>query len=267
VLDNESANIYAQTTPTSYASDPPNRSIEARNLYAKWSIAAEGRLLSVLHREEVLSLFSNPRHRDISVMPAGEHLLRSVSAEVESKRALLDSMSKELRETQTRLAKSPGLPTVVDTNFMVHCLRPDQIRWRSLSDDDLRLVIPLRVIEELDAMKTDNKERLRKSSREILSWMESLFKGGTGPVTIRNDDDTTIEILLSERPRYRPSDPDEEVLDVCHEFQRFVGNSLLVTADSGMRLRAGAELIDVLLMPQKYIKKMKDEIHVVGDFT
>jgi rRNA-processing protein FCF1 len=257
-LDNEAANIHAHTAATSFAADPPNRSIEARNLYAKWSIAAEGRLLSVLHRDEVLSLFSNPRHRDISVMPAGEHLLRSVSAEVESKRTLFDSMSKDLRETQTRLAKTPGLPSIVDTNFMVHCLRPDQIKWTSLSDEDLRLVIPLRVIEELDAMKTDNKDRLRKNSREILSWFESEFKAGTGPMKLRADENTTIEILLSERPRYRPSDPDEEVLDVCHEFQRFVGRSLLVTADYGMRLRARAELIDVLLLPKKYFKTTKN---------
>jgi hypothetical protein len=64
-LENEAANIHAYTAPTSYNADLPNRSIQARDLYAKWSIAAEGRLLSVLHRDEVLSFFSNPRHRDI----------------------------------------------------------------------------------------------------------------------------------------------------------------------------------------------------------
>jgi predicted ribonuclease YlaK len=168
-------------------------------------------------------------------------------------------MSRELREKRARLAGSPGLPSVVDTNFMVHCLRPDQIKWKSVGDDIMRLIIPLRVIEELDAMKTDNKERLRRNSREILSWLESLFIGNdTGPVKIRAEEGTTIEILLSERPRYRPSDPDEEVLDVCHDFRRFVGNSLLVTADYGMRLRARSESINVLLMPQKYFKKNSD---------
>src|SRR5665213_1156776 len=167
-------------------------------------------------------------------------------------------MSRELKETRTRLGASPGLPSVVDTNFMVHCVRPDQISWKSMRDEVLRLVIPLRVIEELDSMKTDNKERLRRSSREILSWMESQFKGGTGPVRIRDGEETTIEILLSERPRYRPSDPDEEVLDVCHDLNRFAGNSILVTADYGMRLRARAESIEVLQIPQKYFKKNSD---------
>jgi rRNA-processing protein FCF1 len=234
------------------------RSNEARDVYVKWSIEAEGRLIGTLGRDEVLSIFSNPRHRDISMMPAGAQLLRSVYAEVSSKRELFESMSRELKETRTRLGKSPGLPSVVDTNFMVHCVRPDQIIWKSMHDEVLRLVVPLRVIEELDAMKTDNKERLRRSSREILSWLESLFKGGTGPVRIRDGEETTIEILLSERPRYRPSDPDEEVLDVCHDLMRFAGNSILVTADYGMRLRAGAESIDVLQIPPKYFKKKPD---------
>lgn len=258
-LDSEAANIHAYTASASYDTDITVRSNDARNLYVRWSIEAEGRLLGTLQRDEVLSIFSNPRHRDISLMPAGEQLQRSVYAEVGSKRELFESMSRELKETRTRLARSPGLPSVVDTNFMVHCLRPDQIKWKSVVDDIVRLIIPLRVIEELDAMKTDNKERLRKNSREILSWLESLFTGSnTGPVKIRADEETTIEILLSGRPRYRPSDADEEVLDVCHDFQRFVGNSLLVTADYGMRLRARSESIDVLLMPQKYFKKNSD---------
>jgi rRNA-processing protein FCF1 len=258
-LDSEAANIHAYTASTSYDTDITVRSNVARDLYVRWSIEAESRLLGSFHRDEVISIFSNPRHRDISLMPAGEQLNRSVYAEVESKRTLFESTSRELKEMRSRLAKSPGLPSVVDTNFMVHCLRPDQIKWKSEVDDIARLVVPLRVIEELDAMKTDNKERLRKNSREILSWLESLFSGSdTGPVKIRADEETTIEILLSERPRYRPTGADEEVLDVCHDFQRFVGNSLLVTADYGMRLRARSESINVLLMPQKYFKKNSD---------
>ncbi len=259
-LDSESGNIHAYTAATSYDTDVVVRSNEARNVYIKWSIEAEGRLTGTLGRDEVMTIFSNPRHRDISLMPAGAQLLRSVNAEVESKRQLFESMSRELKETRTRLGRAPGLPSVADTNFMVHCVRPDQISWKSMHGEALRLVIPLRVIEELDAMKTDNKERLRRSSREILSWLESQFKGGTGPVRIRDGEETTLEILLSERPRYRPSDPDEEVLDVCHDLKRFVGNSILITADYGMKLRASAESIDTLQIPQKYFKKSSEAV-------
>lgn len=257
-LDSESGNIHAYTAATSYDTDMVVRSNEARDVYVKWSIEAEGRLIGTFGRDEVMAIFSNPRHRDISLMPAGAQLLRSVYAEVDLKRQLFESMSKELNETRTRLARSPGLPSVVDTNFMVHCVRPDQISWKSMHEVPLRLIIPLRVIEELDAMKTDNKERLRRSSREILGWLETRFMGGTGPVKIRDGEETTLEILLSERPRYRPSDPDEEVLNVCHDLKRFTGNSILITADYGMKLRASAESIEALQILRKYFKKSTD---------
>jgi hypothetical protein len=81
-LDFEAGNIYVYTASTSYDTDVTVRSNDARDKYVKWSIEAEGRLLGSLHRDEVLSIFSNPRHRDISLMPVGAQLLRSVSAEV-----------------------------------------------------------------------------------------------------------------------------------------------------------------------------------------
>jgi hypothetical protein len=64
--------------------------------------------------------------------------------------------------------------------------------------------------------------------------------------------------FLANVPVIDPVTQMKRVLDVCHEFQRFVGRSLLVTADYGMRLRARAELIDVLLLPKKYFKTTKN---------
>jgi len=200
-LDYESGNIYVFTASTSYDTDVTVRSNDARDKYVKWSIEVEDRLNGSLHRDELLSVVSSPQYRDISLMPGGEQLLRPVSAEVASKLDLFQLMSRELKERRARLARSPGTSSVVDTNFMIHCLRPDQIKWKTIIKNDVRLVVPIRVVEEFDAMKSDNKVRLRKSSREILSWLESLFnQSSTGPTKIRSDEETTIEVLLTERP-------------------------------------------------------------------
>jgi len=108
-------------------------------------------------------------------------------------------------------------------------------------------------IEELDAKKYDPKDRLRQVARGLLPWLESLFPdSGCGPVPLNGPDDTTIEILLADRPRYRPSDADEEVLDVYHEVRLLAGRAKLVTADTGMRLRARAQEVDVYAMPPEY---------------
>jgi rRNA-processing protein FCF1 len=262
VLEEEAVNINAAvTTPAFLGGDPSNQSIAARNAYIKWSIDVEYRLLQAIDRVQIIEMFSNPRHRDISLMPPGEHLVRQVNAEIDSKRQELLTLAQQLVDARNSLSLSSGLPVIVDTNLFVHCLRFDQIKWRPIVEDNARIVVPLRVIEELDAMKTDNKDRLRRASREALSWLESLLTtNGTGPVKLREKDDTTIEILLSDRPRYRPADPDEEVLDVCHEFKLFVGRATLVTADTGMRLRARAEGVGVKMMPDEYLKPLPKEL-------
>ena len=117
-------------------------------------------------------------------------------------------------------------------------------------------MLPLRVIEEVDSKKYEPKERLRDVARGILPWIEQLFSdSGCGPVPLRGPDDTTIEILLADRPRYRPSDADEEILDVYEEVRLLAGRAKLVTADTGMRLRARAAEIDVYAMPVDYRRR------------
>lgn len=261
VLEGEAVNIYAAvSTPAILGLVPVDQSIGVRNAYVKWSVDVELRLLQILDRRQISEIFSNPRHRDISLMPPGEHLLRQVNAEVDAKRQEFTALARELSETRDAMNRAPGLPVLVDTNLFVHCLRFDQIKWISVVGETARIIVPLRVIEELDAMKSDNKDRLRRASREALSWLESLFTSiGTGPVTLREQDGTTIEILLADRPRYRPIDPDEEVLDACHDIQLLAGRVVLVTADTGMRLRARAEAINATMMPGEYMKQLPEE--------
>jgi hypothetical protein len=83
-------------------------------------------------------------------------------------------------------------------------------------------------------------------------WIDSLFPtGDSGPVALK-DDDATIEVTLAERPRHRPSDADEEVLEVAHDVLRFAGSVKLLTADTGMRVRARSEGLDVLFVPSEW---------------
>jgi len=66
---------------------------------------------------------------------------------------------------------------------------------------------------------------------------------------------TTIEILLADRARYRPSDGEEEVFNVCHEVQLLAGRVNLVTAARGMRLRAQGEELQVHSLPAKCLRR------------
>jgi rRNA-processing protein FCF1 len=91
-------------------------------------------------------------------------------------------------------------------------------------------------------------------SNVLLPWIDERFpQGGTGPVRLR--DGATIELLLADRPRYRPDDADEEILDVCHDVGLFAGKVKLITGDTGMRLRAASERLDVLFLPESWRRK------------
>lgn len=132
--------------------------------------------------------------------------------------------------------------------MLLQCQRLDNVNWRAELKGAARVMVPLRVIEEIDAKKYGDTKRLRSVARELLPWVDSLFPSGDpGPVRLR--DDATIELVLAERPRFRPSDADEEVLDVAHDVLRYGGEVKVLTADTGMRVRARSEGLGVLFVP------------------
>jgi hypothetical protein len=240
----------------------PARTVEElRYSYVGWASSAERELLGVLARSDVSRIFENSRHRDIcsSASSVGGHLRVLISDEVTAKSAELREIASELKAARDGMRRAPGCPTIIDTNVLLECNRPDQVKWASIVEHEqhepVRLILPLRVIEEVDAKKYASTDRIQSAASKILRWLERLLSdSGCGPVPVGGPDDTTIEILLADRPRYRPSDADEEILDVCGEVQLLTGRAKLVTADLGMRLRARAESVDICVMPETYYR-------------
>jgi len=225
-----------------------NNPVDQRDDYVRWTTDAEVHLGSVLDRRDAQAFFESPRHRDICSMPPGNQLATLIYAEVD---ALTRDMQEALDYLQghlRRMRAAPGFPVVVDSNVLLQCQRLDNVNWRAELKGEARVMVPLRVIEEIDAKKYGDTKRLRSVARELLPWLDSLFPSGDpGPVRLR--DDATIELVLAERPRFRPSDADEEVLDVAHDVLRYAGEIKVLTADTGMRVRARSEGLGVLFVP------------------
>ena len=226
-----------------------NHPIDQHNDYVRWATDLEVHLGSVLLREDAQAFFDNPRHRDICSMLAGDQLTTLISTELEVKRRDLLEMVNYLRGQVARM-QGGGLPIVVDSNALLEYQRPDSVNWKALLGVEARLMIPLRVIEEINDKKHSNSERLRSAARRLVPWIAKQFPNGDrGPVRLR--DDATIELILAERPRYRPSDADEEILDVAHEVSQFAGRVKVMTGDLGMQLRATSEGLEVLVPPEE----------------
>jgi predicted ribonuclease YlaK len=58
---------------------------------------------------------------------------------------------------------------VLDTNSLLHYEPPESISWAKIAwHSPVRLVIPLRVLEEVDAKKYSTNRRLRDRARSVL---------------------------------------------------------------------------------------------------
>jgi rRNA-processing protein FCF1 len=228
---------------------------QVRDHYVLWATRTEQQLHSFLRREDAAAIFANPQHRDICSMPPGSQLVPLVNTEVKAKADTFRELADQLRATRDRMRRAPGVPVVPDSNIFLHCQRPDNIAWKPALDDNARLLLPLRVIEELDMKKYGESKRLAQAARDLLPWIEGHFpKGDEGAVDIRTT--ATLEVLLAERPRYRPDDADEEILDVAHEVRHMTGSRVvLLTNDTGMRMRGLSEGLEVLRPPPTWLRQ------------
>ena len=141
---------------------------------------------------------------------------------------------------------------MIDTNILLQYQEPTKVPWRDvLSAQSVRLIVPLRVVEELDAKKYSGSKRLAERARALLPRLEALVgrDGSPGPIA----DGVTVEVPVEPGQRWRPADADEEILAFCAELPQLVqAPATLVTADTAMRLRAGAQGTPVVMPPDKY---------------
>jgi predicted ribonuclease YlaK len=114
----------------------------------------------------------------------------------------------------------------------------------------VRLVIPLRVIEELDAKKHARRRDLADRARRVLRRLEEqLGDRMTGPVA----DNVTISVLLNDEDRNGAAGADTEILATCALLGTITKQGVtLITSDTAMRLRAQAQRIRVWRVPQEY---------------
>jgi hypothetical protein len=243
-------NAYGEAMPV--GSSHPE---DVRDAYVRWATSAERQLSSIMSRKDSLELIETPRHRDICSMSAASQMTVLISAEVEMKSRDLIGLAEDLRSAKRRMAGS-GFPIIPDTHIFLHYQRPDSVSWVDVVGEATRLIIPLRVLEELDAKKYDApRKQTRQAARDTLSWLERSFSGGgTGPVSVGSNTAATLEIYLADSPRWRPQDADEEILEVCHEVRLLAGRAKILTGDNGFRLRARAAGEEICDMPEIYLR-------------
>lgn len=241
----------------------PDALMRSRDEYLMWVELTEIKLSELTHDHTVVEQLHTPRYWEIRrVVPSDARPVPLIDGERRAQRDALEGMRGNLGMHVGRARSAPGHITVLDTHTLLHYQLPDSINWSEVVGyEQVRLVIPLRVVEELDAKKYTDSGKLRDRARGLLPKLDALI-GLMGAPSPLNFPTTTIEVpveFASGAPRIKPVDADEEILFTCRELWQLSGQEegvALITGDIAMRIRAEAlGGIRPVKLPDKYLRE------------
>lgn len=219
--------------------------------YLDWAQVTEGQLGNVTYDPEVLTLpYTSAYYAILQFSPESPRAVAFIDSEIARQIRILESLRDDLQRRVERARAAPGAITILDTNVLLHHQLPDSVAWPELvGQESVRLVIPLRVIEELDEKKYTASEKLRNRARERLPKLYALVGAGGVPKDLPNGHGT-IEVFIEPGPRMRSADADNEILETARDLALLSGSKVtVITGDTGMRLRAEAEGMTTVPMP------------------
>jgi PhoH-like ATPase len=133
---------------------------------------------------------------------------------------------------------------VLDTNVLLY--DPESI----IKFPNSQVVIPLTVIEELDAMKRLSNE-LGKNSRAVVRFLDGLKKTGKGNLNkgVKIDNNSLIRVLLEVKNEHRqvlsPSIADNRIIMTALSLKEEGGRVVFVSKDLAARIKAEALGLEV----------------------
>ena len=232
------------------------------NSYLNWAQTVESQARHLFADTDLADgLFADRYWHIAGLAPGSPYGTRIINQEIDHQDARLSEVIETLRQWQ-QLRRRPGDLLALDTNTFLQCRLYNEIPWRDLVDtDSVRLILTMPVLDEIEAKKQGVNERLKKRARKILARIDKAFGDDDhGFFHVEKDGKpmpgVTLEILRDE-PGYRriTSDMDAEFLDRCEFLQLAAGRPVtVVTADTGMKIRARARLGDLTLLtvPSSY---------------
>lgn len=227
-----------------------------QNSYLAWVGTTESQLRNIFIDPTNWEHLYGERHWQIyGLGEDSPRAIEMINKELNLQADWLDGLADYLKELVDRVRAAPGQITVLDTNVLLHFMPPDQVDWAQVVGvSQVRLVLPLRVVEELDEKKYTARDDLADRTRRLLSQLRAqLAPTAGGPTELRSN--VTIEVPVDDEQRRRTLDSDQEILDTCRELQSGGGSVVLVTDDAGMTLRAAAQATAVIAMPETYLRR------------
>jgi rRNA-processing protein FCF1 len=150
-----------------------------------------------------------------------------------------------------------GRLVVLDTSALMEGAFFTGYDWHgldsSLQAENVRLVVPSLVIEELDDLKRPYRpERQRAQARKVLTALWDLHRAKPAePAVLPSAADVTIEVLLDGGWHQRMPNNDGEIIDQAVALKELTGQQvILVSGDYTQLYRASPAGLTAVLMPR-----------------
>lgn len=232
--------------------------------YFRWAEAAEPQLANVLALSDARELVRTQAYWVLRTAPPDSVRLNTlINDEYQSRQKALEQLAAELQKQGKRWTDGAAPLVVADTNmFLDKDEAIETIEWATLVDSsiDVRVVVPLVVIHELDRLKRQGNSTTARLAQSAIRWLAATLPvaSGRSDRVSRGDHGATFEAYVHDGPT-RPADADGVILDVSRRLATIAGLPLtLATKDLGMSLRASAAGVEVV-----YLEKMSGPSTVV----
>ena len=146
----------------------------------------------------------------------------------------------------------------VDTNLLIHYQPIEELDWSKIvSGKDFTILIPLKVVRELDNHKHSHKNFVQKQSRKILPKLYKYLDDKSNlPENLDIkilEEDPPENVFKNNNLNTNINDDDEIIASIIHyRSTNDIDDISLITADYGMLLKARNYNINAVKIPDKY---------------
>lgn len=224
------------------------------NAYYEWAHTAAAELQGLVSAPDVDRLVLTPRHWALYAvpLPSARPVIDAVGVELRARIADLQTAC----ETLDRLAKhwdevNGSRFVVLDSN--VYCEHPQRIDTLDFAGElglgprFVHLVVPMKVLDELDTQKDRGRDPARQNARKTIRILNHCLEdpsriGEIQPERLQDDPArgrVTVELFADPLGRTPLPLDDDEIIDRALALQDLYGRPVtLMTGDVGMSTRA-----------------------------